>query len=213
MVTGQTKPPKDRTVGAEDHRHVAGEVDRADGIGVVVDVARMQPRLAAILARPARLGPDQTDAGRIGIVMDLPIRGEERVDVIRREEIRRAMRTVEHADVPSMGEARLQFDGERSRSAIGGRSLADMQHIAGAERAPAMAAKLAEREGRAAAEIFGHIDAAAHGDIGARARSSDAAELQDLPCLDGERLPIGHRLAVERRDELGAAEADDACRC
>ena len=83
-----------------------------------------------------------------------------------------------------------------------------MQHIAGAERAPAMAAKLAEREGRAAAEIFRNIDAAAHGDIGACAGSSHAAELQHLPCLDGERLPIGHGLAVERRGELGAAKAN-----
>ena len=71
-----------------------------------------------------------------------------------------------------------------------------------------MTAKLAEREGRAAAEIFRHIDAAAHGDVGARAGPSHAAELQHLPCLDGERLPIGHGLAVERRGELGAAKAN-----
>ena len=67
---------------------------------------------------------------------------------------------------------------------------------------PAVAAKLAEREGRAAAEIIGHIDAAAHGDIGARAGAGHAAEFQNLSGLDGKRLPIGHGLAVERRDEL-----------
>ncbi len=39
-------------VGAEDDRHVAGKVDRADGIGIVVDVRRVQPGLAAVLARP-----------------------------------------------------------------------------------------------------------------------------------------------------------------
>ena len=44
-----------RTVGAEDDRHVAGEVDGADRVGVVVDVRGVQPRLAAVGARPARL--------------------------------------------------------------------------------------------------------------------------------------------------------------
>ena len=83
-----------------------------------------------------------------------------------------------------------------------------MQHIAGAERSAAMTAKLAEREGRAAAEIFRNIDATAHGDVGAGSRAHHAAKLQQLPCLDGERLPIRHRFAVERRDELGAAKAN-----
>ena len=40
-------------VGPEDHRHVAGEVDRADRIGVVVDVGRMQARLAAVACAPS----------------------------------------------------------------------------------------------------------------------------------------------------------------
>ena len=44
-----------RAVGAEDDRHVAGEVDRADGVGVVVDVRRVQAGLAAVGARPLRL--------------------------------------------------------------------------------------------------------------------------------------------------------------
>ncbi len=50
-------------VGAEDDRHVAGEVDGADGIGVVVEVGRMQAGLAAIGARPFRRRADEADAG------------------------------------------------------------------------------------------------------------------------------------------------------
>ena len=42
-----------RAVRPEDHRHVAGEVDAADGVGVVVDVGRMQAGFAAVAARPA----------------------------------------------------------------------------------------------------------------------------------------------------------------
>ena len=42
-----------RPIGPEDHRHVAGEVDAADGVRVVVDVRGMQPGFAAIAARPA----------------------------------------------------------------------------------------------------------------------------------------------------------------
>ena len=67
-----------RTVGTEDHRHVAGEIDGADGIGVVVDVRRMQPGFAAVGARPLRLRADQAHAGAAGVVVDLPVGREER---------------------------------------------------------------------------------------------------------------------------------------
>ena len=43
-----------RAVGAEQDRHVAGEVDRADGVRRVVDVRRVQPGFAAVGARPLR---------------------------------------------------------------------------------------------------------------------------------------------------------------
>ena len=52
-----------RTVGPEDDRHVAGEVDRADGVGGVVDVRRMQAGVAAVGARPLRARTDQAHAG------------------------------------------------------------------------------------------------------------------------------------------------------
>ena len=76
-----------RAVGAEDDRHVAGEIHRADGIGVIVQVGRMQPRLAAVGARPLRLRADEADAGSSGIVVDFPFCGEKGVDVFIEEKI------------------------------------------------------------------------------------------------------------------------------
>ena len=55
---GTDEPAKARTVGSQNDRHVAGEIDRADGVGVVVNVGGMQACLAAVGARPLRrLGP------------------------------------------------------------------------------------------------------------------------------------------------------------
>ena len=71
-----------RSVRAEDDRHVAGEVDRADGIGVVVDVGGMQPRLAAIAPRPVRLRADQPHAGARAVEMHFIFGGEQRFDVV-----------------------------------------------------------------------------------------------------------------------------------
>ena len=48
-----------RTIRTEDDRHVAGEVDGAEGVGVVVDVRGMRPGVAAVLARPPRRGPSR----------------------------------------------------------------------------------------------------------------------------------------------------------
>src|SRR6185312_11813965 len=112
------------------------------------------------------------------------------VDIVGREEIRCAVWAVEHADAPFMGETRLPSGGEGDRLARVRRHLADMQHVARLERAPTMAAEFAERKGGAAAEIFGNIDAAAHGDIGAHSWSRHIAELQHLPSPDSGSAPI-----------------------
>ena len=66
-----------RAVGAEDHRHVAGEIDGADGVGVVVDVGRMQSGFAAVAARPVGFGPIRRMPVRVGIVVNLPVSREE----------------------------------------------------------------------------------------------------------------------------------------
>ena len=63
---------------AQDDRHVAGEIDGADGVGVVVDVRGMQTRLAAIAPRPLRLRSDQPHAGAARVVVNLPSRSRRR---------------------------------------------------------------------------------------------------------------------------------------
>ena len=73
---GADEAAEARAIRAEDDRHVAGEIDRADGVGVVVDVRRMQAGLAAVAPGPIRLRPDQAHAGAGGVVMHLPLRGE-----------------------------------------------------------------------------------------------------------------------------------------
>ena len=87
-------------IGPEDHRHVAGEVDAADGVGVVVNVGRMQSRFAAVAARPGGLRADQPHAGAARVVVHFPFGVEERVDVFGREEVRRAVRAVGDTDLP-----------------------------------------------------------------------------------------------------------------
>ena len=61
---GADEAAERRAVGAEDHRHVAGEIDGADGVRIVVDVARMEPGFATVFARPDGLRADEADAGR-----------------------------------------------------------------------------------------------------------------------------------------------------
>ncbi len=89
-----------RSVGAEDDRHVTGEIHRADRVGVVVQVGRMESRLATVGARPFRLRADEADSGSRRVVVDFPFGGEEGVDVLIEEEIGRAVRAVENSDFP-----------------------------------------------------------------------------------------------------------------
>ena len=92
-----------RAVGPEDHRHVAGEVHAADGVGVVVDVGRMQSRLAAVVARPRRAS-GRSAARRCGWSCSaLPIRRRRSASMSSGvKKSGRAMRAVGHADLPGV---------------------------------------------------------------------------------------------------------------
>ncbi len=73
----------------------------ADRVGIVVDVGRMQPRFAAVGARPNGLRPDQADAGAGSNCNAPPSRVEKNVSMYPGgEEVRRAVRPVEDADLP-----------------------------------------------------------------------------------------------------------------
>src|SRR5260370_19670142 len=93
-----------RTVGAEDHGHVPGEIDRADRIRIVVNIRWMQPGFTAVLARPFRLRPDQAHAGAARVEIGLPLRREVPLDIARTETLPRPLRAV-HAPHPPNGTA------------------------------------------------------------------------------------------------------------
>ena len=101
-TNGQTKPPSDGPVGPEDDRHVAREIDRADSVGVVVDVrrdaARPRRRRGAPTAASGRSG-----GRRCGWSCSAPARRCRRASSMSSggEEVGRAVRAVEHAERPS----------------------------------------------------------------------------------------------------------------
>mgnify|MGYP003634696283 CR=1 FL=1 len=69
-----------------------------------MDVRGVKSSLAAVLARPMRLWPDQPDAGTVAVVMDFPICRDDHIDVVIREEIRCAMWAVHDSQGPGVGE-------------------------------------------------------------------------------------------------------------
>ena len=56
----------------QDHREVAGEVDRADGVFAVMHIGRVQAGFAAVGARPARFRAAQAHAEAVGVVVHFP---------------------------------------------------------------------------------------------------------------------------------------------
>ena len=94
------EPAEARPVRAEDDRRVAGEVERADRVGHVVDVGRVQPGLAAVLACPRRARPDEPDAGARRVVVHGVAAGVQLVDVGPGEELRCRVRSLGDPDLP-----------------------------------------------------------------------------------------------------------------
>ncbi|SVK51225.1 Uncharacterised protein [Acinetobacter baumannii] len=192
-----------RPVAGQDHREVAGEVDGADGVLAIVHVGRMQTGLAAVLPRPLGLWPRQAHPEAVGVVMHLPVGGEKGLYRFSGEKVRRAVRPVQHTDVPLVAIVRdqavvhrLRRGDRRRRSAGRQRRLGDRQHVRHAQGAPGVAAELAQREGGAAAEIYRHVKAVAYRQIGAATLRS-TPQRQYLPGPHRDRPPVGDRLAIE----------------
>ena len=196
-----------RPVRPQDHRHVAGEVHRAHGVGVVVNVGRVHARFAAVAARPLRLRAHQADAGAAGVVVHLPVGAEEGGHVVVGEKVRRAVGAVNHAQLPGVAQRRFQAVGHRHRGRVR-RLGAEMQHVAGADGAPAVAAELPQGEGAARAQVGLALQAAGEGQVGAGAVAAHLAQLEGLAGGDGNRLVVGHRLAVQGGAHVGAGEGD-----
>ena len=95
------EPAEARTVGAEEDRHVAGEVDRADGVRRVVDVRRVEPRLTAVGARPLD-GSGRPAARRCATSCSAPSSRwrRRRVDAGLGEEVGRGVRAVDDRELP-----------------------------------------------------------------------------------------------------------------
>ena len=85
-----------RPVRPEDHRHIAGKIDRAHRVRIIVNIRRMQSRFAAAVAGPQRLGSNQAHAGAAGVKMNLPVGGEKSRDIRRRKKLRRAVGAINH---------------------------------------------------------------------------------------------------------------------
>src|SRR6202035_3739082 len=81
-------------VRAQPDRHVAGEVDRPNGICIIVNVRRVKSRLAAVLARPFGLGSSEPHPRTIRLVMNTPFGTGQHVYVSLGEELRRTVRPI-----------------------------------------------------------------------------------------------------------------------
>lgn len=153
-------------VGAEQDGHVAGVVDGADGVRGVVDVGRVQARLAAVRARPPRPGADEAHTGARRVEVHLPVRGVEVADVVVGEELGGGVRAFDRADVPLAAEGRAPVEGHDG----GLRALlAAVQDVARAQGAAAVSAEPAEGEGGRAAQELRYVQAAGEQHVGAQA--------------------------------------------
>ena len=220
IVAGQTKPPRlgpsgPRITGMSPVKSIG-----ADRVGVVVDVRRVQPGLAAVAARPRRLRADQAHAGAAGVVVHAPLGGEEDSRCRRREEVGRAVRPVEHRDLPAIVQHRDQRGRQcarfRRRRLARPRVSPMCSTSPGAQRAPAVAAEQPQRERRAAAEIGGHVDAAADREVGAAARRrappASAAAARPRPrtpasAATGAPSSVAPMSAPRERDHRGVVKA------
>ncbi len=85
-------------IAGEDHRKIAGEVHRTNGVFAIMHVGRVQARFAAVGARPLRFRPDQPHTKAIGVVVHLPFAGKKSIDRGFGKEIRRTVRPIKYAD-------------------------------------------------------------------------------------------------------------------
>jgi hypothetical protein len=154
----------------------------------------VQPGVAAVAARELRERADEADAGAVGVVVNGPRSGEERVQSVTTDEVRRAMRAGDHAERPRVAEHGRRV-GKIER--LADRHVARLQHVALAQRPRAQPAR---HERRAAAHLHGGIDAAPQGDVGAHPGTADRAQLQHRPRRHVERRPLrdGHAVELDR---------------
>ncbi len=139
--------------------------------------------------------------------MHFPARGEEQGDVGFGEEIRGAVRTVEYAQFPVLGNIRPRCRGNPNRrSARPG--LTDVQYIACDQRPPAVTAELTQGKRRAASQVIRHIDAAPDAEVSAAARAENGAEAQYLAGENLNGSPKRHRHCIQLGGHGRSGQAD-----
>src|SRR4029077_17951169 len=161
----------------KNHRHVAGEVHRANRVSIVVDIRRMQPGLSSVFPCPARLRNDQPHARAIGVVVYFPRRREKHLNVFRREEIRRTVRPVQYSDVPLTAVLRNRTVRNLAQPTWRCVGIAAMQHVSSSQNAP-LPAELSQDEGGPAAEIQRRVDSARNRKIRSSARILSAPQFK-----------------------------------
>ena len=129
-----------------------------------------------------------------------------------REEIRRALRAVQDPQRPIIRKWEDQILGERPAGRVAFVALAParakMQDVARAQRASRVAAEKTQRERRAAAEIGGYVESAAHGEIGAASGTCDRTQTQCGPTRDLGRTVRRKPCPVDRRAHIGPRQRD-----
>ena len=117
-------------VGAQNHRHIAGEVDGSNRVRVIVNVRGMQPRFPAVTARPCGFGPDQPYTRAARVVVNHPVARKELLDILLGKEIRCSVRSNQTPSSHVLGDRGNQFRGNGARLSRPGGRL-QMQHVAG----------------------------------------------------------------------------------
>src|SRR6267378_2606598 len=187
---------------------VTSEIDRAHRVGVVVNIGGVKTSFAAIFASPPRLWTDQPHASAVRIVVHLPRRPEKHVKVFRSEKIRGPMRPVEDANLPLASVLRNQTLRKFASFSRVGLRVIYVQYVSRAQRATRLTTEFPKDEGGAAGKIRRCFNAAANREISACPHALSGSHLQDRAARDKYCPPGWHRLTVQPRTEISAAQSN-----
>ena len=157
---GAGETTETRAVNTQNNRHISRKIHGTHRVGIVVQVRRMQARLATIGASPLGLRTNQANTRSRRVVMHFPCRSKKFLDIFFRQIIRSAVGTVHHANFPfraNRRQSKFRRDDGFPRNIV-----SDMQDIPGSQGTAAVATKAAQCKGRLASQIFRDINATAN---------------------------------------------------
>ena len=191
----------------DDRLEAGGHLDRADRITGVDDVRRIGAGAERLLARPEaeRAALLVAIADAVGLGGDGPAVLEECPGRFVGKPV--VIEARQHAQRHLARQRRAQALGQRGAFARRPAIAADGELVALLQAPPLVAAERPQRIGRAAAEHHRHVDAAGHGQAGARA-ALHVFEAQRAARLDAQCHVAGLDHAVDLRLHLGAGHGD-----